>query len=210
MECGICLEDLGCAAYVASSSDAQVPDNVNRFPCGHAFHSSCAVQTLLTSRSCPTCRANLDPNHEPSDEESIVDFFHIVPSDVTMAHDPRMHRLRSRSAEIQLARRTFRLQLSDYNRMQDRMRHRRRQAIQEALGALRRRFYSSCTVALGRLQISLDRVLALEQEAWRSDTGEEPSGHQWVRYLARDASEYIGQPRDRCESMLDRRFWSLR
>ena len=213
MDCGICLEALGCASYVAPAAESEtLPDTAVRFPCGHAFHSSCAVHALLTSRTCPSCRANLDPNYAASEADTEVEhLFQAAPLvDETMAHDPRMHRIRSRSAAIQLERRNFRLQLRDFNRLQDRMRHRRRQVVQDALGALRRRYYASCIQAMGRLQESLERVHDLEIEAWTDDTGELPTGPQWQQYLSRDASEYIGQSRTRCESLLDRRFWSLR
>lgn len=219
MDCSICLEALDCPSFVAQGSsqwaDAAMPDNASRFPCGHAFHSSCAVQSLLTSRTCPTCRASVDAAYAASEDSEDSETLNFVvhtheAQDPTMSRDPLMHRIRSRSQAVQQERRTFRLELREYNRLQDQMRHRRRQALQEALGALRRRHYATCDLAISRLQASLLRVHQRESEAWVEEVGEEPSGNAWQRYAARDASEYIGQPRQRCETMLDRRFWSLR
>jgi hypothetical protein len=227
MECGVCLEAMACSSYVSghatageagsagATAAAADPDNVHRFPCGHAFHASCAIQSVLVSRRCPTCRASLDAHagHEEesgSESDGLPMILH-----AHHASDPRMNshsvmaRVRSTSVEVQRERRAFRLLIAEYNRMHDRMRHRRRAALQEALGAFRRRHYASCDAAIRRVQFSLERVQMAEARAWQEQKGSAPEGQEWDAYVQRDATDYVGLPSRRCENMMDRRFWSL-
>ena len=210
----MCLDALGCASF-AKNAEAVDPDTVHRFPCGHAFHASCAIRSVLVSRRCPSCRASLDAKDSESvsdteSEDLPVIHSHTHTSDVHMNSNSTMGRVRSTSAEVQRERRAFRMMVAEYNRMHDRMRHRRRAAVQEALGAFRRRHYATCDQAILQLQMVLERVRNAEAKAWAEIEGSVPSGDEWEHYLSIDATEFIGLSSRRSENMLDRRFWSLR
>lgn len=211
MDCGVCLEALGCASF---DKNADVdPDSVHRFSCGHAFHASCAIRSVLVSRRCPSCRASLNAKDSDTESEDLPVIIHTHPSaasDVRMNSDITMGRVRSTSADVQRERRVFRMMVAEYNRLHDRMRHRRRAALQEALGAFRRRHYANCDQAIVRLQIHLERVRHAEAKAWAEIEGSVPSGDAWEQYLSIDATEFVGLSSRRSENMLDRRFWSLR
>jgi hypothetical protein len=225
-ECGICLENLNCPSYIPPNQSAafnsvkeESPQQTSRFPCGHAFHSNCAVQSLFSSRRCPSCRSNIDPSSS-LDNETNMNILNDAANDAiltmtfntdpTLIHDATMIRIRAHDRDVKRERLLFRHALAEYNRLQDRMRHRRRSAIQEALGALRRRHYTACDEAIVSLQKKIQSVQGFEAAAWERATGHPPSGSSWEDYLSLSAIDFIGPSRLRTESMLDRRFWSLR
>ena len=219
MECGVCLEAMPCASFVsptaAAASVAVVLENEHRFRCGHAFHANCAVQSLLASRKCPTCRASLDGVDASSEDDDAPTalWFPSPPaagaSDPNMLRNPVLARVRSLHEGVRTERRAFRAIVANYNRLHDRMRHRRRAAIQEALGAFRRRHYAACDAAICGVQEALERVQQAEARAWEEQEGSAPEGQAWNTYLQRDATDYVGLPSRRCDNMMDRRFWSL-
>ena len=212
MECGICLEAMAVPSYLADAQAETLDHGHSRFACGHAFHAACAVQALLSGAPrCPSCRANLDPSRLAwEDADTPVLIRTDLEVDLSMSSDPTMRRVRSRYSEVQVLRRALRQRVTTYNRLQDRMRHLRRAAIQEALGAFRRRHYEACSAAIEGVQAALLDVVDSERKAWQIETGAAPSGVAWEVYAQQAAPDVVGQPRTRTESLLDRRFWSLR
>lgn len=221
MECGICLEVMAVPSYRAASADEteELDHRHSRFVCGHAFHAACAVQALLNGLPrCPSCRANLNPlaAHaadavEDGDEDDTPILFRSgVDADFNMSYHPIMRRVRSRYSDVQSSRRMLRERVHSYNRLQDRMRHLRRAAIQEALGAFRRRHYEACSAAIHGVQAALQDVLDGESKAWEREAGAPPAGAEWALYSQQTAPDLVAEANRRSENLLDRRFWSLR
>jgi hypothetical protein len=211
------------AATSAESPDETLDHGHSRFVCGHAFHAACAVQALLNgSPRCPSCRTSWDPRFTASaaaaqahdadadDGDTPILFRSALDANANMSYHPIMRRVRSRYSDVQQRRRELRERISSYNRLQDRMRHARRAAIQEALGAFRRRHYEACNAAIHGVQDALEDVIDAERKGWERESGAPPSGAEWVFYTQQTAPELVADSRSRAENLLDRRFWSLR
>lgn len=222
-QCGICLEPMAeTRAFITppeagSPPPSETSENTSRFLCGHAFHSSCAVQSLLVSYKCPSCRTEINGSSTSSDEldaeeirNHIINEINRFVEDPLMDRDPLMTFIRSRVPDVQRARQQFRQALANYNQLQDRMRHLRRVAIRDALNTLRRQHYASCDNAITQLQQRWQRVIDAETTSWQQLRGEAPSGDHWEFYQSLTAIDHVSPARVLQEDIRSRRFWSLR
>lgn len=60
-------EDASCAICL---SEYQPSEEIRFLPCKHHFHSDCIVQWLMTNKSCPFCKLNIDEESEKNDKEA--------------------------------------------------------------------------------------------------------------------------------------------
>jgi len=62
-------EDANCAICL---SDYEVNDDIRYLPCNHHFHSGCVDQWLLTNKSCPFCKREIDSPPPPKSSPTVT------------------------------------------------------------------------------------------------------------------------------------------
>ena len=191
-ECTICKTDMGVKSFdtaLPSEDCAELPRDVHRLSCNHAFHSSCLLFSfrINSTVACPLCRSQ-----SPSQVHMIQrGGYNITITEADMEDDDQedpfvemntaLRRIRSTSP-IRSARSLMKETTRNYNTLRTRLRQFRREIIAQAMVDFRalhreefrkiqRDYVAACTTvcSLEREALIKERgVQAYSNASWRS------------------------------------------
>jgi len=174
-ECAICKTHMGVKSY--DCSEEELPGQVHRLSCHHAFHSSCLLMSFRTNSNvaCPLCRSQApvqvhtvqrggynititETGVEETDDDPFAD----------MSNTLRRYR---DTSPIRSARSHLKATTRNYNTLRTRLRQLRRECIADALVKFRAQFREEFRKIQREYVSASKEVCTLERSALELDQG---------------------------------------
>ena len=174
-ECAICKIDMGVKSY--TTEDEDLPSEVHRLSCHHAFHSSCLLISFRTNSTvaCPLCRSQDAPIHVVQRGG-----YNITITEAEMQEDDGrdpwqdmnsvLRRIRATSP-VRKARSKLKETTRAYNTLRNELRQLRRECIANALVGFRTQFREEFRKVQRDYVAACGEVCTLERNALVNEQG---------------------------------------